>query len=730
MLRLSKILSQVPLRTALIVPFIVEIVGTVALVGYLSFQNGQEAVNNVATQLRSEVTARIQQHLNTFLAQPHTINQVNIDAVNMGILNVENRATLERYFWRQMQKFDTVSYIHYSSKFGEFIGTGRLENRIFNIGIVEKSDRGKFSNYAVNNVGERGKLLSVTPNFDPRTLPWYKVAAKEGKAIWSPISVWVAPTPNISIDAGLPVYKSGQLVGVLGVALVLSDISKFLRQAKIGRLGETFIIERSGFIVASSTTEKPFVVAADGKSSKRLQARESKIPLISLTAQHLSDRFHGFDRISHNCQLDFKINADRQFVQVTRFSDNRGIDWLIVVVVPESSFMDKINANTRIAIVLCAIALVVSIAIGILTTRWIIQPILQVKNAAIALADGQFEQIVTADRNDELGVLATTFNNMAAQLQTAFINLQKTNQENAHLYIREQEKSQQLEQYIKDLQQAHLQLVQSEKMSALGNLVAGVAHEINNPVGFISGNLDQATTAVTDLINHLQLYQKLSPNPGSEIEQNAEEIDLEYLLEDLPKMLSSMKAGTERIGNISISLRTFSRADVNYKVAANIHDGIDSTLAILQHRLKANHQRPAIQIIKEYGNIPQITCYLGQLNQVFMNILANAIDSLEEGNQGHSFAEIKANLNRITIMTKISEDGATIAIAIKDNGNGMPESVKSKIFDHLFTTKAVGKGTGLGLSISRQIVEETHGGTLTCDSVLGSGTEFTIELPI
>jgi signal transduction histidine kinase len=729
-LPLSRIFSQVPLRTALLVPFLVEIAGTVAIVGYLSFNSGQQAVNDVATKLRSEVTFRIQQHLNTFLAQPQIINKINLDAISLGILNIEDRGILARYFSQQMQRFDTVSYIHYSNELGEFIGTGRLADRTLNLGIVEKSASGKFYNYETNHTGERGKLLSVTPNFDPRTLPWYKVAAKEGKAIWSPISVWVAPTPNISIDAGLPVYKSGKLVGVLGVALVLSDISEFLRQVKFGRLGQTFIVDRSGYIIASSTTEEPFVVAADGKSSKRIQARDSKVPIISLTAKYLSERFHQFNRISGSQKLDFQINGDRQFVQVTPFSDSRGIDWLIVVVVPQSSFMDKIYANTRITIILCLLALVVSTIVGILTVRWITQPILEIGNSAKALADGQLELTLAANRKDELGVLARTFNSMAAQLQTAFMNLQKTNLDNAELFLREQEKSQQLEQYLKDLQEAHLQLIQSEKMSALGNLVAGVAHEINNPVGFISGNLDQSIVAVQDLIHHLKLYQQKLPNPGQEIDEDAEQIELDYILEDLPQMLSSMKNGVERIHNISISLRTFSRADTNSKVATNIHEGIDSTLAILQHRLKANSQRPAIQVIKDYGNIPPVTCHLGQLNQVFMNLLANAIDCLEETNQGLSFAQIKTNPNMIAIKTQLCEETGSVTIAIKDNGKGMSESVQSKIFEHLFTTKAVGKGTGLGLSISRQIVEEMHGGSLTCHSVLAEGTEFAIVLPL
>ncbi|MEH2213728.1 trifunctional serine/threonine-protein kinase/ATP-binding protein/sensor histidine kinase [Nostoc sp.] len=279
-----------------------------------------------------------------------------------------------------------------------------------------------------------------------------------------------------------------------------------------------------------------------------------------------------------------------------------------------------------------------------------------------------------------------------------------------------------------ELQNAQLQIVQSEKMSALGNLVAGVAHEMNNPLGFIAASLKLTKPTIADIVEHLKLYQQNLPNPADEITDHAEEIDLDYSLSDLPKMIDSMSMACDRLKNISTSLRTFSRADRDYKVPFNIHEGIDSTILILKHRLKANEQRPAIEVVTNYGDLPQLECFPGQLNQVFMNLIANAIDALDESNHGCRFEEIKANHNRITITTSVENN--LVKIAIADNGKGMTEEVKSKIFDHLFTTKAVGKGTGLGLAIARQIVEETHGGKLDCNSVLGEGTKFTIKIQV
>lgn len=283
---------------------------------------------------------------------------------------------------------------------------------------------------------------------------------------------------------------------------------------------------------------------------------------------------------------------------------------------------------------------------------------------------------------------------------------------------------------LEELQKSQLQLIQKEKLSTLGQLVAGVAHEINNPVGFISGNLDYAEQYVSELLSLIQLYQQHYPNPVIEIQESLDSLELDYLKEDFPRLIISMKEGIDRIRNISTSLRTFSRSDSERPTAFNIHEGIDSTLMILKHRLKDNNIRPAILIEKEYGNIPKIECFPGKLNQVFMNLIANAIDALEESNWGRTFEEIKVHPNCISIRTEFSDNGEQVLVRIKDNGTGMSEQVQSQLFEHLFTTKAVGQGTGLGLSIAYQIVVEKHGGKLDVNSKLGEGSEFVITLPI
>ena len=290
------------------------------------------------------------------------------------------------------------------------------------------------------------------------------------------------------------------------------------------------------------------------------------------------------------------------------------------------------------------------------------------------------------------------------------------------------QRTQELERTLEKLKSTQSQLIQTEKISQLGQLVAGVAHEVNNPVSFISGNLSHATEYVKDLINLVNSYRLEFPSPGDAIEEQIEEMDLEYLVGDLPKIISSMKLGTDRIKDIMLSLRNYSRTSSDEKKAVNLHEGIDTTLMILSHRLKAKPKCPAIEIVKNYGDLPLVECYYGQINQVFMNLLSNAIDSLEEFSKGKSYEEITQNPNTITITTAADNEWATIIIT--DNGTGMPTQIKEKLFDAFFTTKVEGKGTGLGLSISEQIVTEKHGGTLECISSPGNGAKFIIRIPV
>ncbi|MBD2209082.1 AAA family ATPase [Nostoc linckia FACHB-104] len=295
------------------------------------------------------------------------------------------------------------------------------------------------------------------------------------------------------------------------------------------------------------------------------------------------------------------------------------------------------------------------------------------------------------------------------------------------------DKNQNLQQALQQLQQTQTQLIQSEKMSLLGEVVAGIAHEINNPINFIYGNITHASEYVKDLLNLIDIYNQEFPNPLLRIQQKKAEIDLEFLAEDLLKILDSMKLGSSRISNIVLGLRNFSRLDEAEMKSVDIHEGIDNTLMLLQHRLHENSELSKIEVIQEYAKLPLVSCHVGQLNQVFMNIINNAIDALEESilNSQKSVVKDAEQLTRPQINIRSEfKDSNTLRIRIADNGCGMNEVVRQKIFDPFFTTKPVGSGTGLGLSISYQVVVEKHQGQLICNSVLGQGTEFIIEIPI
>jgi signal transduction histidine kinase len=305
--------------------------------------------------------------------------------------------------------------------------------------------------------------------------------------------------------------------------------------------------------------------------------------------------------------------------------------------------------------------------------------------------------------------------------------------ENQHLRqseARAREQALDLQQSLQELKKTQAQLIETAKMSSLGQLVAGIAHEINNPANFIYGNISHVSDYIQNLLHLLHLYQQHYTPPCSEIQTEIEAIDLEFLIADLPQILVSMKGGVDRIHKIVLSLRNFSRLDEANIKSVDIHEGLKSSLLILNNRLQATTARPEIQVIEEYSNLPLVECYAGELNQVFLNILSNAIDALNEYNKQRSLDEIFARNFAMTIRTVLLEKNSRIVIQIRDNGWGMTADVKDRIYEPFFTTKPVGEATGLGLYISYQIIVEKHGGALKCFSEEGQGSEFWIEIPI
>ena len=421
------------LRAILVVPFVLQIFGAVGLTGWLSLRNGQQAIYEVTEQLRNEVSARIEQRLEGYLEAPRVIAQINANAIELEQVNVQETASLTRQFWRQRFLFDSmrVSAIYFGAETAEFIGLGFQDNQRWEIGRAGTSTGGKFYSYGVDDQGKPTEILERGRDYDPRVRPWYQNAVEAGQPTWSDIYVDFKD-PRLKITLVQPIHDHNQtLLGVVGVDFVLSHIGEFLQTLQIGKSGQTFIMERSGLLVASSTRQRPFQTVGDTiERIHTLELESEEGFLIRKVSRYLHQHFRqDFRQIEQSEQLNVVIDRQSYFLQVMPFADSKNLDWVIVVVVPEADFMEKINMNTRTTIQLCFVALILAIILGIFTSRWITRPILELSAASREIAHGKLAQKVQVKGIDELKVLSDSFNLMAAQLQASFKALKRTNEE-------------------------------------------------------------------------------------------------------------------------------------------------------------------------------------------------------------------------------------------------------------------------------------------------------------
>ncbi|ODG97179.1 hypothetical protein A4S05_15045 [Nostoc sp. KVJ20] len=420
-----------PLRVALVVPFVLQISAAVGLTAFLSLKNGQKAVNDVATQLQNELTTRIHQHVTDYIEIPQLVTQINANSVHIGELSLKDTKSLERHLWHQMQLFKPLSPIAFATTQGEIHSVDRFRDGSL---VIRKRDQSTGNNYHVyttDNQGNIVKLLQINQTFDPRTRPWYTNAIKAGKTTCTEIYSYFSSS-GLAFSATQPLYdQKGTLLGVTNATLSLSQLSEFLHSLKIGRSGKTFIVEHSGELVATSTAEQPFILSYEGgkKTSKRLRAIASSDRITQLTTQYLQSQFGNFRNIYSSQQLEFEIDHKRQFVQLMPFAADCGLNWVIIVVVPEADFMEHIQANTRTTILLCFGALIIATVIGVITSHWITEPILCLSVASKEIANGKLDQTVIVEGINELRVLAQAHNQMATQLQESFAEILEANRQ-------------------------------------------------------------------------------------------------------------------------------------------------------------------------------------------------------------------------------------------------------------------------------------------------------------
>ncbi len=600
---------------------------------------------------------------------------------------------------------------------------------------------------AVERQDRRALMQTLLPLRATLNLDWIRVVGLQGDILFDAQDSQLGAT--ISDEAIARSAKSGasfaDLVDLEGELQTLQTVIYPIKSAA-GLLG--------GIIIAQLVNDQLLQKFAAGSSKQLIATRNGQIIATTLPAAREAPTLASLNPAT----TQLTINEQRYLARSISFTGASQSLFTTVLYPIAQLEAAKRLLWFRFGLVFGLEAIIVTI-VGVLIAKAITRPLQAVSQVAKAVTrDSNFGLQAPVLTQDEVGVLAVSFNQLIQQVQQLLIE-QEDSKEQLKIYNQTleaqvenrteelQQKNIDLRQTLKKLKDTQLRLIQGEKMSALGQLVAGIAHEINNPVNFIHGNLTYLQQHTQDLMSLLSAYQAHYPDPPPSLQNDLEDIELDFLREDLAKILKSMKMGSDRIRDLVLSLRNFSRLDEADFKTVNIHEGIDSALLILQHRLKANSNMSVIQVVKNYGQLPEVECYPSQLNQVFLNIISNAIDSLESHSMNHSleshsakdvlkesdqqqdFSVCELNPSQISISTKLLPNNQ-VEIKISDNGLGIPELVQKRIFDPFFTTKEIGKGTGLGMSISYQIITERHQGSLVCESQLGEGASFIIRIPL
>jgi signal transduction histidine kinase/CheY-like chemotaxis protein len=677
-------IKNVPLRLILVLPFVIQIFAAVGLTGYLSLRNGQKAVNDLASQLQKEVSTRISQHLDSYMATPRRVVQNNWDAIELNLLDVEDTKTLGRYFWKQLKTFQ-VGYILYGFQSGKFLASGYFDDTHITIDEVSPELHGNKHLYIhkTDTKGNRAGIdLELEASFFQKEA-WYSEAVKRRDFSWSPVYNWETEPYHLNVAASRPVYdKKGKLHGVIAVEQRLARISDFLSSLKVSPSGKTFIIERNGLLIGSSFDKQPFNVV--NKKPQRLKGLESKDPLIKATAKHLIERFSSLNTIREAQQLEFFLDGKRQFVQVTPWKDELGLDWLMVVVVPEADFMGQINSNTQTTIILCFLALGLAIALGLYTSRWITQPILQLSKASEAIADGKLDQKVEESDFKELGVLGQSFNRMAQQLRESFTVLANTNEE--------------LEKRVRDRtnELSEAKEAADSASQAKSEFLANMSHELRTPLNGILG--------------YAQILQQSRSIP----EKDRKGIDIinqcgSHLLTLINDVLDLSK----------IEARKMELHPIEFHFPSFLQGVVEIC------RIKAEQKDLNFSYVSD-PNLPLgVRSDEKLLRQVLINLLSNAIKFTEQG-----------EVNFTVRAQKLEEvDGKSlyrIGFQVQDTGTGIRSEDIDKIFlpfEQVGDVKKQAEGTGLGLAITQQIVT-MMGGNLQVCSQIGEGSTFNFAVEI